>query len=364
MELQSDVADVTAIPPSGAIGVDGEAKGRADSYSLETEDTGRKAEIGNDNRPRSEVGYEIRPIQLHLIIADQSVQARVTTAEALVKEYAEAMQDGAAFPPLVVFPEGDRFILADGFHRHAGAKLAGRTEFQCDIRPGGVRDARLFAAGANAMHGLRRTNADKKRAVNNLLRDKEWHDWSDREIARRCHVSHQLVTTLRARLPGPTTSQRKCSTKHGTVTTMDVSKIGKQRTKAAPTTNKDPQQALDAATDHSRPCADVSSSPTAPGADKLEGKSAEAGQAGNDASSDDACRVLCDFTNFISDRGACIGKSFVITIEPEDMSRFENLLDRARSVVQLKRGATETGVVSGADQPRIGGIEGREETTA
>lgn len=39
------------------------------------------------------------------------------------------------------------------------------------------REAILFIVGANASHGLRRTNADKRRTVERLLADEEWRGW-------------------------------------------------------------------------------------------------------------------------------------------------------------------------------------------
>ncbi len=44
---------------------------------------------------------------------------------------------------------------------------------------------------------MRRTRDDKRRAVRILLQDAEWRQWSDRAIARQCHVSDLLVFTLR-----------------------------------------------------------------------------------------------------------------------------------------------------------------------
>ena len=40
----------------------------------------------------------------------------------------------------------------------------------------------------NADHGKRRSNADKRRAVEMMLKDSEWGKWSDREIAAKCAV--------------------------------------------------------------------------------------------------------------------------------------------------------------------------------
>jgi hypothetical protein len=43
---------------------------------------------------------------------------------------------------------------------------------------------------------LRRTNADKRRAVQRLLNDAEWREWPNREIARRCAVDEGLVRKM------------------------------------------------------------------------------------------------------------------------------------------------------------------------
>jgi hypothetical protein len=104
------------------------------------------------------------------------------------------MLHGAAFPPVVVFGEAaGNYWLADGYHRWHAATIAGLQTIGADVRPGGRREAILHSVGANAEHGWRRTNDDKKRAVQTLLNDAEWSGWSDREIARRCAVSYTMV---------------------------------------------------------------------------------------------------------------------------------------------------------------------------
>jgi hypothetical protein len=70
-----------------------------------------------------------------------------------------------------------------------------------------LRDAVLHSVGANATHGLRRTNEDKRRAVETLLNDEKWYLWSDRQIARQCQVSHSLVSKIRQELTGRNPSQ-------------------------------------------------------------------------------------------------------------------------------------------------------------
>ena len=48
---------------------------------------------------------------------------------------------------------------------------------------------------------LRRSNADKRRAVETLLADEEWRGWSDREIAKRAGVDPKFVGNLRREQP-------------------------------------------------------------------------------------------------------------------------------------------------------------------
>jgi hypothetical protein len=64
----------------------------------------------------------------------------------------------------------------------------------------GLREAVLSSCGANAAHGVPRTNEDKRRAVMKLLNDTEWSGWVDLEIARRAHVSNHFVRKLREEL--------------------------------------------------------------------------------------------------------------------------------------------------------------------
>ena len=131
------------------------------------------------------------------IRTDGGTQPRSTILRDVVEEYAAAMADGAKFPAITVFYDGAEYWLADGFHRLAATETAGSLTINCDVRQGTRRDAVLHSVGANAAHGMRRTNDDKRRAVRVLLEDAEWSQWSDREIARRCGVSPSHVGGLR-----------------------------------------------------------------------------------------------------------------------------------------------------------------------
>jgi hypothetical protein len=117
--------------------------------------------------------------------------------EKVIFEYTELIEDGGHFPPLKVFDDGQNLILADGRHRYEAYKLVGIDLVPVEIIKGTERDAILYAVGANADHGLRRTNADKRYAVKTMLKDKEWGEWSDGAIAQKVRVSPAFVGKVR-----------------------------------------------------------------------------------------------------------------------------------------------------------------------
>lgn len=172
----------------------------------------------------------ITHLGLDLLRLDGGTQPRAELDDFTVDAYADAMNWGASFPPVVVFYDGTDYWLADGFHRIAALRLLSRTLVESDVRQGTRRDAILYSVGANATHGKPRTNADKRRAVLTLLSDAEWAKWSDREIARQCAVGHAFVSKLRnGSLSTMDSDPRTFTTKHGTVATMNTANIGKAR---------------------------------------------------------------------------------------------------------------------------------------
>lgn len=141
---------------------------------------------------------QIDMIPLGSVRIDRKMQSRVELNEATIAEYTEGVRASAEFPPVVTFFDGASFWLADGFHRFHAHRNAMAMEIQSDIRTGNARDAILYSVGANATHGLRRTNDDKRRAVQTMLDDAEWSTWSDRDIAKQCGVSHPFVAAVRS----------------------------------------------------------------------------------------------------------------------------------------------------------------------
>ncbi|MGR3279727.1 ParB/RepB/Spo0J family partition protein [Acaryochloris marina NIES-2412] len=178
-------------------------------------------------------------LKLSDITVDNEIQPRQQLNQEVVAEYTEAMRQGGKFPPVIVFYDGTKYWLADGFHRVQAKLSTGDCDILVELIPGTWRDALLYAVGANATHGLRRTNADKRRAVTKLLLDKKWREWSSREIARRCGVNHKTVDKLRAELDVNLYSeklsslsgesrqkQKRMVRRNGKVQSMNISNIG------------------------------------------------------------------------------------------------------------------------------------------
>lgn len=170
-------------------------------------------------------------LSLNLIRTDGDTQSREQLVEETYLEYAEAMLAGEVFPPVVVFHDGVDYWLADGFHRARGADHAGLAEIEADVRPGSQADAQLFSFAANNAHGLRRSNADKRRAVTGALKHPVSSKWSDNQIAKHCGVSQPFVSGIRGSLQtviSENAAERTYTTRHGTVAVMKTAGIGKK----------------------------------------------------------------------------------------------------------------------------------------
>lgn len=141
-----------------------------------------------------------KEIQLSAIRTDGGTQMRAELNRDVFMDYRDKWLAGEKFPDVVLFHDGSAHWLADGFHRFYGAREAKLKTIPADVRQGTVRDAILFAVAANQQHGLRRTNADKRRAVEALLNDEEWVLWSDVRVSELAGVSDALVRDVRKQL--------------------------------------------------------------------------------------------------------------------------------------------------------------------
>ena len=163
------------------------------------------------------------------LVLDAKLQSRTEIDESTVAEYAENIKAGAEFPAVLVYFDGINYYLTDGYHRYHAHKRSDKVSILCEVVNGTFRDATLHATSVNSKHGMRRTIADKRKAVMTLLDDFEWSLWSNSEIARQVGVSHTFVANLRDS-GGP--SEVKYKTSGGNIAT---------KAKPAPRAAKEPE---------------------------------------------------------------------------------------------------------------------------
>jgi DNA-binding CsgD family transcriptional regulator len=111
-------------------------------------------------------------------------------------EMLAAMED--QLPPIIVHRASMRVI--DGMHRLKAAKLKGQETIPVRFFDGGEADAFVLAVKSNIAHGLPLSLADRKRAVERMIRSHP--QWSARMVASIAGISPGTVAEIRRRSVG------------------------------------------------------------------------------------------------------------------------------------------------------------------
>lgn len=186
---------------------------------------------------------------------DGGTQSRAALDLETANRYAEMQREGVVFDPVIVYygpddrtPDDARkwHWLADGFHRDKMCEINDVATIVAEVRDGSRRDAILYAVGANAKEKLHRSREDKRFSVRMILSDTEWAERANNWIATQCHVSNDLVASVREEMeaeakekdePAVTTTFRSESGKRtarsgpqagGGTRTMNTANIGKR----------------------------------------------------------------------------------------------------------------------------------------
>jgi ParB-like chromosome segregation protein Spo0J len=138
---------------------------------------------------------DIRNVALDDLVLDPNLNLRDRLDDFTVERYAEAWD---RLPPITVYDIDNRWLIADGFHRHAAAVMLGKRTIPVEIRSGTFNDALDYVSSVNLFHGLPLSRTERRRAVEVKLR--LHHDWSDRRTAEELGVSRELVAKIRKQL--------------------------------------------------------------------------------------------------------------------------------------------------------------------
>jgi ParB-like chromosome segregation protein Spo0J len=138
---------------------------------------------------------DIRNVPLNDLVLDPNLNLRDRLDDFTVERYADSWD---RLPPITVYEVDDKWLVADGFHRHAAAVMLGKRTIPAEIVVGSFTDALDFVASVNLFHGLPLSRSERRRAVEVKL--KLHHDWSDRRMSEELAVSRELVAKIRRQL--------------------------------------------------------------------------------------------------------------------------------------------------------------------
>ena len=160
------------------------------------------------------------------------MQHRIAPDPQLIEEYAELMADGAQFPEVRVWWDGERYWLSDGFGRVGAAELAEIPAIRAEIRLGAREDALWDSYAANSTHGERRKAAERERVIRLALLHPNSARLSNVEIAKHLHVTEITVRRWRKRLSSSRVEDSvRLVTRKGTTYTLPTGNIGRNRSK-------------------------------------------------------------------------------------------------------------------------------------
>ena len=141
--------------------------------------------------------HSVTLLPIDLIRTDAGTQMRVAICAKTLTDYVDTVDD---LPPITVFLVDGKYILADGFHRLGAYKCCGRDTIPCEIKEGTLDDVREFACCANITHGLRRSDADKRKAVEEFFKIPGREDLTNSEVSRKLNVSPRVIKDIRNNL--------------------------------------------------------------------------------------------------------------------------------------------------------------------
>ena len=142
---------------------------------------------------------------------DGGTQHRVKILKQAVDDYVAALESEQELPPIEVVWDGQFYWVVDGHHRvEAHRQYRGaRAEINCVVSRGTQQEAQWLSLGANKVHGVRRTRADKQKAVRFALNHPGFKNMSDRKIAKQTGVDHGTVGRWREQVAGESTTRPK-----------------------------------------------------------------------------------------------------------------------------------------------------------
>ena len=178
---------------------------------------------------------KLKEIPINKINMDTSTQPREQINFIVVADYAEQYRTGAIMPAIEVVTDGEVYWLWDGWHRTKGAEQAGKETIMANVQAGDLATAQWLSYSANQTHGLRRSNADKRRAVELALSHPKAVTLSDQQLSNHCGVARSNVWNIRKEMESTCQIDKSATRTGRDGRTINTANIGKSSTdKLAP----------------------------------------------------------------------------------------------------------------------------------
>lgn len=182
-------------------------KSKLPANFMDSDDSLMETLVGTD--PNA-IQSKIEPIAITKLIRSSALQPRVKLDSETIADYASKMHrekgrtgfvinpmSGERWKNIIVYTDGEKYWLADGFHRVAAAEKRGHQLFQAEIRQGVKRDAFIYSLGANEDHGLKRNSRDKRTLIQKAVSDPELRNLSSRDLQDILKISHTHINNVR-----------------------------------------------------------------------------------------------------------------------------------------------------------------------
>jgi len=140
---------------------------------------------------------QLTPIAIEKIRTDGGTQPREGLDAGYIDDLIAVIENGGTLPPVDVMYDGANYWLYDGFHRLAAHKGAGHTRIAATVHQGDQAAAQWESYAANQSHGLRRSQADKERAIRAALKHPKGVQMANSLIAKHLGVSDNTVRKYR-----------------------------------------------------------------------------------------------------------------------------------------------------------------------
>ena len=149
----------------------------------------------------------IETLDLDRIVCDPELKVRVEIDETTVDDYYDAMateEDVKKFPEPVVYFDGWRYLLVDGYHRYLAVLRRQYKTITVEVIDGTKDEAILAAVRLNMKHGLRFKEGDWEKIITLVASKEQWRNWSNRKLADELHCSAMTVQRYRPEPSGVT----------------------------------------------------------------------------------------------------------------------------------------------------------------